>query len=99
MWNTALCWYRHGQNMDSVLCDQAQPVELALVLRAALDEIDARRLDGAVAEHIRELHNVVIYAVIRRCKQMPQIVRKHLVRGYARPFTEGFHIPPDIPAV
>ena len=66
--------------MDSVLCDQTQPVELALVLRAALDEIDARRLDGAVAEHIRELHNVTINAVVRRREQMPQIVRKHLRR-------------------
>ena len=85
--------------MDSVLCDQAQPVELALVLRAALDEIDARRLDGAVAEHIRELHNVVIYAVIRRCKQMPQIVRKHLRRRDARPAAEPLHGVPDLPTV
>ena len=70
--------YTHGQNTDSVLRDQAEPVELALVLRAALNEIDARRLDGAVAEHIRELHNVVVHAIIGRGKQMPQIVRKHL---------------------
>ena len=64
--------------MDSVLCDQAKPVELALVLRAALNEIDARRLDGAVAEHIRELHNIVIHTIVRCSKQVAQIVRKHL---------------------
>ena len=85
--------------MDSVLCDQAQPVELALVLRAALDEIDARRFNRAVAEHIRELHNVTINAVVRRRKQMPQIVRKHLRRRDARPAAEPLHGVPDLPTV
>ena len=70
--------------MDSVLCDQAQPVELALVLRAALNEIDARRLDGAVAEHIRELHNVAVSAIVGCGEQVPQIVWKHLRRRDAR---------------
>ena len=77
--------------MDSVLCDQAQPVELPLVLRAALDEIDARRFNRAVAEHIRELHNVTIYAVVRCRKQMPQIVRKDLRRRDARFLAEPLH--------
>ena len=77
--------------MDSVLCDQAKPVELALMLRAALDEIDARRFNRTVTEHIRELHNVVIYAVVRRRKQMPQIVRKHLRRRDARLLAEPLH--------
>ena len=41
--------------MDSVLADQPKPFELPLVLRAALDEIDARCFNRAVAEHIRKL--------------------------------------------
>ena len=85
--------------MDSVLCDQAQPVELALTLRAALDEIDARCFNRTVAEHIRELHNVTIHAVVRRCEQMPQIVRKHLRRRDARPAAEPLHGVPDLPPV
>ena len=85
--------------MDSVLCDQTQPVELALVLRAAPDEIDARRFNRAVAEHIRELHNVTINAVVRRCEQMPQIVRKHLRRRDARLAAQPLHGRPDLPPV
>lgn len=85
--------------MDSVLCDQAKPVELALVLRAALDEIDARCFNRTVAEHVRELHNVTIYAVVRRCEQVPQIVRKHLRRRNARLAAQPLHGRPDLPPV
>ena len=49
-----------------------------------LHEIDARRLDGAVAEHIRELHNIVIHTIVRCSKQVAQIVWKHLRRRDAR---------------
>ena len=77
--------------MDSVLCDQAQPVELPLVLRAALDEIDARCFNRAVAEHIRELHNVAVSAIVGRGEQMPQIVRKDLRRRDARFLAEPLH--------
>ena len=85
--------------MDSVLCDQAQPVELALVLRAALDEIDARSFNRTVAAHIRELHNDTKYAVVRRREQMPQIARKHLRRRDARLAAQPLHGRPDITAV
>lgn len=46
--------------MDSVLAGQPKPFELPLVLRAALDKINARRLDGAVAEQIRKLYNIAV---------------------------------------
>ena len=85
--------------MDSVLCDQAQPFELPLVLRAAPDEIDARRFNRAVAEHIRELHNIVIHTIVRCSKQVAQIVWKHLRRRDARPAAEPLHGRPDLPTV
>ena len=85
--------------MDSVLADQPKPFELPLVLRAALDKINARRLDGAVAEQIRKFYNIAVRTVICRCEQVPQIVREHLRRCNARSLTQPLHCGPDLPPV
>ena len=66
------------------------------VFRPGADDINSRRINTAVTENICELGNVFLDTVKHSCKQMPKIMREHLVRVDVRFHTEGFHIPPDV---
>lgn len=63
---------------------------------AGADDIDSRRVDAAVTENVGELGDVLFYSVENTSKQMPQVVRKHLVRIDVRFHAQRLHIPPDI---
>ena len=66
------------------------------VLRAGGNNIDPRCVNAAVSENIGELGNVLFQRVKHACKEMPQVVRKHLLRIYACRAAQRFHLPPDI---
>ena len=66
------------------------------MLVAGGDDINARGVDTAVAEDVRELCDVLLQPVKRASEQMAQIMRKHLVGVDVRVLTQRLHLPPDI---
>ena len=69
------------------------------MLEAARDDVDARRIDTAVSQDIREPRDVFLYAVKGSGEQVPQIVREHLAGVDAGFLAEALHLPPDIRSV
>ena len=52
-----------------------------------------------MTENVGELGDVFFKLIKRPCKQMTQIMRKHLIGIDVSLLTQGFHFPPDICAV
>ena len=73
--------------------------DLAPVLRGADHSINARSVDAAVSQHIRQMRDILILLIKGPSKQMPQVVRKHLVCRHTRRLAKPFHQSPDIAAV
>ena len=61
-------------------------------------DVNTGGVDTAVTENIGELGNILFNAVKSAGKQMPQIMREHLLRIYACLLAKPFHLPPDIGA-
>ena len=59
------------------------------------DDIDTSSVNAAVTENIGELGDVLFKIVKCSCKQVTQIVRKHLVGIYFSLLTQGFHFSPE----
>ena len=64
------------------LSKQTQLFHLMAVLCAGGHDVDARRVDAAVTENIRQLCNVFFHTIKCPGKKLPQIMREHLVRNY-----------------
>ena len=62
-------------------------------------DVDARGVDAAVAEQIGKLGDVLLYLIKSPGKELPQIVRKHLVRIYVCLCAKPLHGCPDVAAV
>ena len=81
------------------LQQQMHALEQPPVLLAGRHEIDAGRVDAAVAQDIGELRDVLFQFIKRPGKELSQIVRKHLVRAYLCHRAQAFHSGPDVAAV
>ena len=67
------------------LCDnQSQLLELQRMCPAALGCVDPCGVYIRVTQNIRKLRHVLLYRIVRPCKQMPQIVREYFARRYIR---------------
>ena len=75
---------------------QTQSLDLLLVYFAAFCGVDSGCIDTAVAQDIRQTHYIFLYAVIRACKQMPQVMGKYLFLRHPCRLTQLFHIRPDV---
>ena len=62
-------------------------------------QIDPGGLDAAVPEQVGKLDNIMADLIENSGKQVPQIVREHLARLYARIFAELLELCPDLAAV
>ena len=62
-------------------------------------QIDPRRLDAAVAQHVGEGRNVTGSTVKTPGKEMTQIMRKHLFPGDSCDLAKSFHFRPDLSSV
>ena len=60
------------------------------------DDIHARGVDAAVSENVGELCDVLLEAVKGPGEQVPQIMRKDLVRAHPRRGAQRLHLAPDI---
>ena len=60
------------------------------------DDVDPGSVYIAMTEDVGELGNVLFNAIEGACKQMAEIVGKHLIRRYPRLLTQCFHLTPDI---
>ena len=78
------------------LTDQPQPVQLPLVLRPGGEEVEAGGLDAAVAQHVRQLYNILAGPVEGRGEQVPQIVGEHLGGLHPRRPAQALHLRPDL---
>ena len=65
-----------------ILYDQSHMLQLALVLFTGRNDIYTGRVDAGMSENIGELGYILFDAVKRAGKKVPQIMRKHLRRGY-----------------
>ena len=65
------------------------------MLRARRNQIDARRRKAAVAEHVRELRDVVRCVVKRAGEQMPQVMREDFSRRDAGREAQRLHLFPN----
>lgn len=65
------------------------------MLRACRNQIDARRRKAAVAEHVRELRDVVRCVVKRAGEQMPQVMREDFSRRDAGRKAQRLHLLPN----
>lgn len=66
------------------------------MLRHARNKVNARRFDARMPENIRQLDDLLVCAVKRRCEQMAQVVRKDLPRVDARAGAQLFHFRPNL---
>ena len=62
-------------------------------------DVDARGVDAAVSQQIRQLRQIAVQPVERPGEQVAEVVGKHLLVGYPGGTAEGFHLPPDVAAV
>ena len=62
------------------------------MLRHARNKVNARRFDARMPENIRQLDDVLVCAIKRRCEQVAQIVRKDSPRVDARAGAQFFHL-------
>lgn len=69
------------------------------MLRTALHNIDSSRLYAGVSQKVRQLCHILLQAVKRPGKQMPEVVGKHLSLPHPRLGAEGPHLPPDVGTV
>lgn len=87
-----------GQNIHFVrafpLGNQAQAVQGPGVLRSGGDQVNAGRLDAAVAQHIGQLRHIPARLVKAPGEQVAQVVGKHLGRGLPPPPGTGTSFPP-----
>ena len=81
------------------LSKQTQLFHLVAVLCAGGHDVDARRVDAAVAENICQFCNILLHTIESPGKEFPQIVGKHFVRIYVCLRTQPLHGRPDIAAV
>ena len=71
--------------------DQPQSVQDPGVVRAGGNQVDAGGLDGAVAQHVRQLCYVPADVVKGPGEQVPQVVGKHLAGRYPRLSAQPLH--------
>ena len=57
-------------------------------------DIEPRRVDAAMAEHIGQLDDILLDLIKHTRKQMPQIMGKHLCGVHACASAELLHLPP-----
>ena len=69
------------------------------MFRSGGHDVDARRVDAAVTEQVRQLCNILFHLIKSPGKELSQIVRKHFVRIYVCLRTQPLHGRPDIAAV
>ena len=62
----------------TLLQKQAQPFDLPGVFHAGGYEVNAGSINGAVAQQIRQLDNILAGSVKYGGKQMPEVVRENL---------------------
>ena len=99
-------WYYVFGNNKSVLLlflffreQQSQSGQLPLMLCAGFHNVDPSGVDVGMAQHIRQLCNVLFRRIKYHGKQVAQIVRKHLAGIYIRRAAQPFHFPPDVGSV
>ena len=69
-----------SQYSDIASCDQTQSFQLPAVLIAGGDQVNARRVNAAVAQHIRQMRDIPARFIKNPREQMPQIVGEYLRR-------------------
>ena len=62
----------------------------------ACDKVNARRFDARMPENIRQLDDVLVCAIKRRCEQMSQIVRENFPCVDTRAGSQLFHFRPNL---
>lgn len=69
------------------------------MLHAHRHDVDAGRIDAAVAQNVRQLRDILLHSVERTGKQLAQVVRKDLAGLHPRLFAERLHLRPDIASI
>ena len=60
------------------------------------DKVDSRRFNARMPENIRQLDDVLVCAIKRRCEQMSQIVRENFPCVDTRAGSQLFHFRPNL---
>lgn len=89
----------HNADYVAFLESKAQAFHLPAVLHARCHNVDAGRIDAAVAQDVRQLGDILLHPVERTGKQLAQVVRKDLAGLHARLFAERLHLCPDIASI
>ncbi len=71
----------------------------AAVLAAGGNNINSCGVDAGMSQNVGKLCNILFNLVKHSCKQVPQVVRKHLFRVYVSVSAERFHLAPDVAAI
>ena len=82
-----------------VLYQQPQSLQLPPVLLTSGHDVDARGIDVAVTQDIRQFGDVLFKIIKRPGEELAQIVREHFVRINFCPRAELFHGSPDVAAI
>ena len=91
-------FYSARIQFSSALGHQAHVLQQPLVLLSGGDQVDPGGLNGAVAQGVRQLHDVVVFPVVLHGKQVPQIVGIYLGGLHSRLTADAFHLAPDLPS-
>lgn len=81
------------------LHDQPQPLDFSAVLGAGGHNINAGRVNAAMAQDVCQLRNILFNAIESSGKEFPQIVREHLAGIDSSLLTQRFHLRPDTTAI
>ena len=60
------------------------------------NDINSCGIDTAVTKNVGKLCNILFDTVKHSCEQMPQVMRKHLLRIDSCLFAKSFHLSPDV---
>ena len=81
------------------LYNKSQALDLPAMLNTGGHNIDSCGVNAAMTQYIGKLCDVFFNAVKSACKQLSEIVGKHLARFDTGSFTQLFHRRPDVTAI
>ena len=68
------------------------------MLLASGQQINSGGFHAGMAQNVRQFHNILVNSVVNRGKQVPQVVRKHLLGINTRSLANTLHLRPDLTA-
>ena len=91
--------YVYNRITISLLYNEAEPLHLALVFRAALHDIDTGRIDTGVAKEVSQFCYIFLQLIESDGEQVAEVMGKDFAWFHIGGGTKFLHLLPDIGTV